>query len=122
MVQYAAARFLTGTKKRDHITSVLASLHWLPIQFRVDFKILPFAFKALHNSAPDYICDLIRPYTASRRSLRSCDQLLLSAPHSHCKTKGDQAFSVVAPKLWDSLSLNIRTSPSLDAFKSNLKM
>jgi len=40
-------------------------MHWLPIKFRVDFKTLLFAYKALHSSAPDYICDLIRPYTAS---------------------------------------------------------
>ncbi len=120
MVQNAAARFLTGTKKRDHITPVLASLHWLPIKLRVDFEVLLFAYKALHNSAPDYICDLIKPYTASR-SLRSSDQLLLSVPRSRCKTKGDRAFSVMAPKLWNSLPLNIRASPSLDAFKSSLK-
>ncbi len=120
MVQNAAARYLIGTKKRDHITPVLASLHWLPIKLRVDFKIILFAYKALHNSAPDYICDLIKPYTASR-SLRSSDQLLLSVPRSRCKTKGDRAFSVVAPKLWNSLPLNIRASPSLDAFKSSLK-
>ncbi len=100
--------------------NVLASLHWLPIKLRVDFKVLLFAYKALHNSAPDYICDLIKPYTASR-SLRSSDQLFLSVPRSRCKTKGDRAFSVVAPKLWNSLPLNIRASPSLDAFKSSLK-
>ncbi len=63
MVQNAAARFLTGTKKRDHISPVLASLHWLPIKLRVDFKVLLFAYKALHNSAPDYIFDLIKPYS-----------------------------------------------------------
>ncbi len=55
MVQNAAVRFLTGTKKRDNITPVLDSLHWLPIQLRVDFKVLLFAYKALHNSVPDYI-------------------------------------------------------------------
>ncbi len=86
MVQNAAARFLTGTKKRDHITPVLASLHWLPIKLRVDFKVLLFAYKALHNSAPDYICDLIKPYTASR-SLRSSDQLFLSVPVHVVKQK-----------------------------------
>ncbi len=115
MVQNAAARFLTRTKTRDHITPVLPSLHWLLIKLRVNFKVLLFAYKALHNSAPDYICGLIKPYTASR-SLRSSDQSLLSVPGSRCKTKGDRAFSVVAPKLWNSLPLNIRASPSLNAF------
>ncbi|KAL0964863.1 hypothetical protein UPYG_G00330070, partial [Umbra pygmaea] len=40
MVQNAAARLLTNTKKHEHITPVLASLHWLPVQSRIQFKIL----------------------------------------------------------------------------------
>ena len=32
LVQNAAARVLTKTRKRDHITPILASLHWLPIR------------------------------------------------------------------------------------------
>ena len=32
LVQNSAARLLTGTKKRDHITPILASLHWLPVE------------------------------------------------------------------------------------------
>lgn len=89
----------------------------VPIKFRADLKILLFVYKALHKLSLDYICDLIQPYTASR-SLRSCNQLLLSVPHSRCKSKGDRAFSLVAPKLWNSLPLIIRASPLLNAFKS----
>lgn len=40
LVQNAAARLLTSTRRHEHITPVLASLHWLPITFRIDFKIL----------------------------------------------------------------------------------
>ncbi len=72
-----------------------------------------------YNSAPDYICDLIKPYTASM-SLRSSDQLLSSVPRSR-NTKGDRAFSAVALKQWNGLRMNIRAAPSLDAFKSSLK-
>ena len=39
LVQNAAARLLTGVRKREHITPILASLHWLPVHFRVHFKI-----------------------------------------------------------------------------------
>jgi len=42
LVQNAAARIFAGTKKREHITPVVASLHWLPVRFRIDFKILMF--------------------------------------------------------------------------------
>ena len=56
MVQNAAGRMLTGTKKREHITPVLAQLHWLPVEFRTDFKILLFVFKAVNGSAPPLYC------------------------------------------------------------------
>ena len=58
LVQNAAARLLTGTRRRDHITPVLASLHWLPVRFRTVFKILLFVFKAVNGLAPPYISEL----------------------------------------------------------------
>lgn len=57
LVQNAAARLLTGTKKREHITPVLASLHWLPVCFRIDFKILLLVFKILNGLAPSYLSE-----------------------------------------------------------------
>jgi hypothetical protein len=38
-VQNAAARLLTSTRKYDHITPVLRELHWLPVKYRIQFKI-----------------------------------------------------------------------------------
>lgn len=49
MVQNAAAHLLTGTCKYEHISPVLRSLHWLPIQFRIDFKLLFLTFKSLNG-------------------------------------------------------------------------
>ncbi len=66
IVQNAAARLLTGTKKRDHISPILASLHWLPVNFRIDFKIAVFVYKALSGLAPKYISDLLIPYSPQR--------------------------------------------------------
>ncbi len=40
LIQKAAARILTRTRKYDHSTPVLRSLHWLPVTFRIDFKEL----------------------------------------------------------------------------------
>ncbi len=120
IVQNAAARLLTGMKKRDHITPVLSSLHWLPVQYRIDFKILLMVFKALHNMSPSYITNLLEYHTPAR-TLRSADKLLLAVPRSQKKSKGDRAFMVVAPKLWNGLPLHIRQAPSLEVFKSPLK-
>ncbi len=50
VVQNAAARLLTNTKRREHITPILAHLQWLPVRFRIHFKILLITFKALHGT------------------------------------------------------------------------
>ncbi len=39
IVQNAVARVLTRSRKYDHITPILQSLHWLPIKFRISYKI-----------------------------------------------------------------------------------
>ena len=120
LVQNAAARLLTGTRKRDHISPILASLHWLPVRFRVDFKVLLFVFKALSGQAPSYITDLLTSYSTTR-PLRSSNLGLLAVPQSKLKSRGDRAFAVAAPRLWNSIPLSIRSAPSIDSFKSRLK-
>ncbi len=72
LVQNSAARLLTGTKNREHITSALLKLHWLPVQYRIYYKMLLYVFEALHGSAPEYISDLISLHQ-SNRSLCSID-------------------------------------------------
>lgn len=42
-------KMLLGYKKYECITPVLASLHWLPVRFQIDFKILLLTFKALND-------------------------------------------------------------------------
>lgn len=39
-VQNAAARLLTGSRKFEHISPILASLHWLPVSFRILLGLL----------------------------------------------------------------------------------
>lgn len=120
LVQNAAARLLTGTRKYDHISPILASLHWLPVRFRINFKVLLFVFKALNGLAPPYLSELVHFYMPGR-ALRSAGQLILEVPNTERKLRGDRAFSVAGPKLWNELPLQIRQAPSLPRFKSLLK-
>ena len=106
-----------------HITPVLHQLHWLPVSFRINFKILLLTFKAIHGLAPSYINDLvkIRPLN-SRYRLRSNDGILLSHPNFKTfKTLDDHAFVASAPKLWKDLPLEIRMARSVDTLKKFLK-
>ena len=79
LVQNAAARVLTKTRMRAHITPVLASLHWLPVVFRIDFKILLLVYKALNGLAPAYLYDCLDKYVPNR-PLRSASADLLTVP------------------------------------------
>lgn len=115
LVQNAAARLLTNTPRRDHITPVLSLLHWLPVRFRIDFKLLLFVFKALNGLAPLYITEMLSFPTRSR-SLRSDNQLLLSVPRTKHKRWGDSAFSAAAPRLWNQLPLDLRLVTELSPF------
>ena len=76
-----AARILTLTGPSEHITPILKNLHWLPVGFRVLYKILLLTFKILHGSAPSYLNELITPYVP-QRSLRSSSENLLIIPHT----------------------------------------
>ena len=119
-VQNAAARVLTGTPKRDHISPVLHSLHWLPIPARIQYKIAIMVFKCIHGTAPQYLQELLQLY-AQERELRSNARTLLVIPLCHSSRTANQAFSVIGPTLWNSLPSHVQSSPSLTSFKSSLK-
>ena len=117
---HIAARILTLTPPTNHITPVLKELHWLPIEKRIHYKIVLLTFKALHGLAPQYIIDLLMPYSTPR-PLRSSEANLLTVPRTRAKSFGDRAFSCAAPTLWNKLPSNLREMDSLDTFKKRLK-
>ena len=119
-IQNSAARLILGLSKFEHITPALQQLHWLPIKYRIQLKIMTVVYKTVHNAAPEYICDLIES-KQSKYSLSSVNGINLRERRSHLKTCGDRAFSMCAPKLWKSLPSEVRTSETVDLFKKRLK-
>ena len=119
-IQNSAARLVTGTKRREHITSVLQNLHWLPIKKRIIYKILLLTYKSLKGLAPDYLKDLLDQYVPTR-TLRSGAKHLLCVPRVWTKNYGEQAFSFCGPKLWNDLPSFIKQATSVDIFKKDLR-
>ena len=109
LIQNSAARLVFCAHKHDHVTPLLVNLHWLPVQCRIQFKILLMTFKVLRGEAPSYICDLITPYVPTR-TLRSQNKLLLHQRRFHLKSYGRRAFKTSAPCLWNDLPYNIKKS------------
>ncbi|GAA6104584.1 uncharacterized protein LOC116685831 [Tachysurus ichikawai] len=117
---YLAARLLSNTSKRSHITPVLHSLHWLPVRFRVEYKVLMFVFKAINGLAPAYLTELIKVYQPAR-SLRSSGHTSLITPKYSYQKFGGRSFAIKGPKLWNALPAHLRSITVLSVFKSQLK-
>ena len=68
-VQSSVARIITRQWLSDHITPVLADLHWLPVQYRIQYKFAVLTFKVLTTQEPSYLHNLVQSH-ASTRQLR----------------------------------------------------
>jgi len=55
MLTNAAARLISHLQPCDHISDALATLHWLRVPERVQYKIAVLTFQVLHDSAPRYL-------------------------------------------------------------------
>ena len=118
-IQNIAARVIT-TSNPQHITPVLKTLHWLPVSYRIRFKILLLTYKCLNGLAPGYLSLLVVPYRPTR-VLRSSSQCLLMLQDSRLKSYGDRSFRVAAQKEWNKLPSFIKVSPNVQTFKSRVK-
>ena len=112
-------RLITRISRRSHITSVLKDLHWLPIQYRSQFKIFVITYKALQGQSPLYIRNLLQVYKPTRNDHRTMTALVV--PKSCIVMFSDRSFSTAAPRLWNTLTEGIRDSGSLAIFNKSLK-
>jgi len=119
-VQNAAARVIARTAKHDHITPVLKELHWLPVERRVEYKVLMYTHKAIHGDAPVYLKELVQIKT-SQRTLRSNSSINLQVPHTSTRAYGDRSFRKAAADLWNKLPDHMKNITVTDCFKRALK-
>ena len=109
----------------------LASLHWLPVKFRIEFKILLLTYKALNDRAPSYLKDLIIGYFPNRALCSQTAGLLVVPRVSNSRMRG-RDFSYQAPlcgtprsdcaMLRETLKKPRATSQTLQASVSMLKV
>ena len=123
-VQNAAVRFIFGgkIKRFGHISPYLVQLHFLPIRFRLMFKVALLCFKCLNNIAPRYLCELINPKQQSYTNLRIDEDVFLlnNLPRPQF-VKSQKAFCYSGPQVWNELPYIVRSSENLEVFKKKLK-
>ena len=96
-LQNRTARLVTRSKAAMHITPIRKDLHWLPIQKRINYKIIVTVYKCIHRLAPNYLSSILTTRTRDNRLRQKqvCHEL---NTHSCAKVVGKQAFGTRAPE------------------------
>ena len=121
-VQNAAARLITGIGYRDHVTPSPQSLHWLPVSYRITYKLCVLMHLIRIGCSPTYLTELVTATSelSSRRSLRSASSQRFEVPRTKLKF-GERSFSFAGPTAWNALSTELQNLSNTANFKKQLK-
>ena len=119
-LQNRAARVVTNSPFDHTSLPLISKLGWLTVKEMIDFETACMVYKALHGLAPPYMKSMFHKLSEScNRTLRNTSTDLRIPL---CKTSnGQRSFSYRGVTVWNQLSLEIKTAPSLAAFKTKLK-
>jgi hypothetical protein len=126
-VQNTLCRIVSRLQRNSRISHELKLLHWLPVEFRVKFKLLVMTYKAFHTKQPPYLSSCIKQYSCNRPTRRSDpNKKFLHTPvfnskFHKSKVHFNRSFEHAAPSLWNALPTTVRFAPTLGSFRSRLK-
>lgn len=118
-IQNRLARVITKSPPFTSSIPLLRSLHWLPIKFRINYKLCLITYKTLKEKQPVYLNDMLVP-SVPRRMLRSNKGTLLTIPRIRT-AMGTRGFYSSGPTLWNSLPYSLRSATSTATFRKHLK-
>ncbi len=118
-VQNSLVRVISKTPRFEHISPARQSLHWLPVKYRINYKICLLVYKTMLHNEPKYLKTRLIPRPTSH-STRYSAGLSFVVPHSRTVI-GASCFSVCGPRLWNSLPISLRITNTLSSFRSCLK-
>ena len=118
-VQNCLARVVLRAPRFSPSLPLLKQLHWLPVNYRIQFKLSTLTYRALAIHQPPYLASLLH-FSNIPRQLRSSTSEQLSIPRTKLNL-GKRAFSVAAPIIWNELPTTLKSCESLASFRKNLK-
>ena len=102
----------------SNVNSLLQTLHWLPAEQRINYKLAVLTFKTQQTSS-QYLNQHISLRTSARNT-RSSSVPLLCVPFRRTSF-ARRSFSTGAPLTWNSLPPAVLNCDSLSTLKSRLK-
>ena len=98
-VQNAACRLIFSLKKSGSCKSFMNHLHWLPIDKRIDSKVVTFVHEFIRKSqVPDFLnhrCVEIQANQCRKRLVNALKVVLVRSENSF----GDRTFGICDPKI-----------------------
>ena len=119
--QNACARLCVSRGKDISSIQCMYELHWLPVKYRIKFKILVLTYNCLKGDAPQYLRNLLTELMPSHEGLRSGKSSRLLIPKTKCKMFASRSFSVAGPTLRNSLPEDIKNAKTVVNFTKQLK-
>ena len=109
--------------QNNAISPHIASLHWLPIDSRIKYKLACICYNCMSTNSPPYLSDLLTVYTAARQLRSSSDNSVLRRPsvRTVLVSYGQRSFAYSAPSDWNSLPQQVRSSDNVSTFRSRTK-
>ena len=92
---------------------------FITYEWRIRFKLATSTYKTLHTGHPPYLTDLPQ-YHKSSVSTHSSTSQLLAIPR-HNLSFGSRSFRVSAPRIWNSLTPQIRQCQTLATFRCHVR-
>ena len=102
VVQNSTARLVLIACNGGHVSSLLRTIHWLPLQEHTEYKLSTLCHSFFSDSAPVYLSGLLRAYSPSRQLRSSSGSRTLLIPHVKTKTSGHRSFSCGVPSVYNS--------------------
>ena len=95
-------------------------LHWLPFYEECKISKCSLIYKRIHGSLPTYLSEqiIVNNQVHSRNTRYSNSNLV--CPRYNRETEGGRTFTVTSAKLWNSLSLELRSKDSLQCFRKHM--
>ena len=118
-VQNCLARVVLRAPRFSRSHPLLKQLHWLPVNYRIKFKLSTLTYRALAIHQPSYLASLLHCSNMPRQ-LRLSTSQHLSIPRTKLNL-GKRVFSVAAPIIWNELQTTLKSCESLASFRKHLK-
>ena len=116
-LQKRAARIILDMPPDAPSMPLFEKLGWLNVHERLEYNRAIVLYKSTHDLTPSYICDLFEFHSSQNYNVRSVsnNNMLIKRHNSKIFEK---SLQYVGPRLWNSLPVTIRNSPSLPSFKT----